>query len=176
MMTDLELDDLTTPSAPAPAGPGLTAADFDALDRIYSKRVLALTSRASLIDQGCSALEAEEILVILKTDPEVFSDYTNGHCVASEDLAVEESRDFNPAGFEPEQNFRQATQSFLARYALVNNQFVLDNAAWVRGFDPVAFERHVQRTARARRYHGIEDMVLDAAGRVRSVRALVKAA
>ena len=96
--------------------------------------------------------------------------------MASDDLAVEESRSFNAAGFEPEQNFRQATQSFLTRYALVNNQFVLDNAAWVRGFDPVAFERHVQRTTRARRYHGIEDTVLDAAGRVRSIRALVKAA
>ena len=154
--------------------PGLTSSDFDALDRVYSSRVKALSSKASLIRQGCAALDADEILQILKTDPDVFSDAKNGHCVGSND--IEADQESLPVGtsYDPLEGFKKATQSFLHRFASDNDLFVADNAAWVKGFDPVAFGRHVQRTSKARRYHGIEDIVFDQAGRVRSVRGLNK--
>ena len=70
--------------------------------------------------------------------------------------------------------FEVVTQSCLHRFAAANDQFVADHRHWVKGFDPVAFGRHVERTRKTRRYHGIEDIVFDQAGRVRSVRKLVK--
>ena len=72
--------------------------------------------------------------------------------------------------------FEMATQSCLHRFAAANDQFVADHRHWVKGFDPAAFERHVQRTRKVRRYHDIEDIVFDQAGRVRSIRKLVKKA
>ena len=154
--------------------PGLTPSDFDALDRIYSSRVKALTSKASLIRQGCAALDADEILQILKTDPDVFSDAKNGHCVGSNNIEADQESLLVGTSSDPLEGFNKATHSFLHRFASDNDLFVADNAAWVKGFDPVAFGRHVQRTSKARRYHGIEDIVFDQAGRVRSVRGLSK--
>ncbi len=154
--------------------PGFSPSDFDALDRVYSSRVKALTSKASLIRQGCAALEADEILQILKTDPDVFSDARNGHCVGSNDIEADQESLPIGTSSDPLEGFKKATQSFLQRFAPDNDLFVADNAAWVKGFDPVAFGRHVQRTRKARRYHGIEDIVFDQAGRVRSVRSLGK--
>ena len=48
--------------------------------------------------------------------------------------------------------------------------FVGRHAAWSRGFNPAKFADHVEASAKARRYHGIEDLVLNAAGQVRSTK------
>jgi hypothetical protein len=156
----------------------LTAEELAGIDRRYSDSVLALSSYDSLIEQGCSPLAAEEILQILKSDPDVCSDITNGHWIASDDLEADEAHIAAETvnTDDPMTSFETATQSCLHRYDAANDLFVADNAAWVKGFNPAAFERHVERTRKARRYHGIEDIVFDKAGRVRSVRKLIKKA
>ena len=155
----------------------LTAEELADIDRRYSNSVLTLSSRDELIRQGCTPLEAKEILQILKTDPDTCSDITNGHWVGSEDLEADEAHIAAEAVDTDDPLFalELATQSCLHRFTAANDQFVFDNRAWVKGFDPDAFERHVQRTRKARRYHGIED-IFDKAGRVRSVRKLIKKA
>lgn len=156
----------------------LTAEELADIDRRYSNSVLTLSSRGELIRQGCTPLEAKEILQILKTDPDTCSDITNGHWVGSDDLEADEAYIATEVvdTDDPLTVFEIATQSCLHRFAAANDQFVADHRAWVKGFDPVAFERHVQRARKARRYHGIEDIVFDQAGRVRSVRKLNKKA
>lgn len=42
---------------------------------------------------------------------------------------------------------------------------VADSRAWHNGWNAAAFMAHVKTTAKARRYHGIADLVLDAKGR-----------
>jgi hypothetical protein len=154
----------------------LTAGDFEALDHFYSERVRALTSKGSLLQQGCAAVDVAEILEILASDPEVFSDTKNGHCVGSFDIEADLESLPIELSADPLQELEESTTSCLHRYASANDLFVADNAAWVKGFNPAAFERHVERTRKARRYHGIEDIVFDKAGRVRSVRKLIKRA
>jgi hypothetical protein len=155
----------------------LTAEELAGIDRRYSNSVLALSSYDSLIEQGCSPLEADEILQILKSDPDVCSDITNGHWVGSDDLGTDEANvAVDVEVKDPLIQLEHATDSCLHRYAPANDLFVADNAAWVKGFNPAAFERHVERTRKAQRYHGIEDIVFDKAGRVRSVRKLIKRA
>lgn len=155
-----------------------TTSELERLDHVYADRVKNLSSRDALLRQGCTPLAAAEILQILKTDPDTCSDVTNGHWVGSDGLEADEAYiatevvDTN----DPLTAFEIATQSCLHRFESANDQFVFDHRAWVKGFDPVAFERHVQRTRKARRYHGIEDIVFDQAGRVRSVRKLNKKA
>ena len=148
----------------------LSPDELTAIGRYYSDRVLALSNRENLIAQGCSPVEASEILSLLRTDPDVWSDYNNGHLVASEDLEADEAGLSNESVEDQLFEFIAASQSCLSRFQSANDLFVYDNAAWVRGFDPTAFERHQQRSAKARRYHDIEDIVLDKAGRVRSPR------
>lgn len=156
----------------------LTTSEFERLDHVYADRVKNLSNRDELIRQGCTPLAAVEILQILKTDPDTCSDITNGHWVGSEDLEADEAHIAAEAvdTDDPLTALELSTQSCLHRFAAANDQFVADHRAWVKGFDPVAFERHVQRTRKARRYHGIEDIVFDQAGRVRLVRKLIKKA
>lgn len=156
----------------------LTTTELERLDHVYADRVRNLTSHDALLRQGCTPLEAAEILQILKTDPDTCSDITNGHWVGSDDLEVDEAHIAAEAvdTDNPMSPFELATESCLHRFAAANDQFVADHRHWVKGFDPVAFERHVQRTRKARRYHGIEGIVFDQAGRVRSIRKLVKKA
>lgn len=156
----------------------LSPEEFASINSHHTKQVLALSSYDSLLSQGCTPLAAEEILQILRTDPDTCSDITNGHWVGSDDLEVDEAHIAAESvdTDDPLTALELSTQSCLHRFAAANDQFVADHRAWVKGFDPVAFERHVERTRKARRYHGIEDIVFDQAGRVRSVRKLVKKA
>ncbi len=154
----------------------LSAEELAGINRRYSDSVLTLSSYDSLLDQGCTPLEAAEILQILKADPDTCSDITNGHWIGSDNLEADEAHIAAEAvdTDNPMSPFELATESCLHRFAAANDQFVADHRHWVKGFDPVSFERHVERTRKARRYHGIEDIVFDQAGRVRSVRKLVK--
>ena len=156
----------------------LTTSEHERLDHVYADRVKNLSSRDELIRQGCTPLAAVEILQILKTDPGTCSDITNGHWVGSDDLEADEAHIASDGvdTDDPLTAFEIATQSCLHRFESANDQFVFDNRAWVKGFDPVAFQRHVERTRKTRRYHGIDDIVFDQAGRVRSVRKLIKKA
>jgi hypothetical protein len=45
--------------------------------------------------------------------------------------------------------------------------FVGQTAAWAKGFDADAYQRHADRSAKRARHAGIEDIVLDKAGRLR---------
>lgn len=156
----------------------LTTTELERLDHLYADRVKNLSSRDALLHQGCTPLEAAEILQILGTDPDTCSDITNGHWVGSDNLEADEAHIAAESvdTDDPLTALELSSQSCLHRFAAANDQFVADHRAWVKGFDPVAFERHVQRTRKARRYHGIEDIVFDQAGRVRSIRKLVKKA
>ena len=148
----------------------LSPDELATLDHYYSDRVLALSNRESLMALGCNPIEASEILSLLKSNPDIWSDYSNGHLVGSEDLEADEMGLSSEPADDALVEFTEATQSCLNRFQTANDLFVYDNAAWVHGFDQNAFERHQQRSAKVRRYHGIEDIVLDKAGRVRSPR------
>jgi hypothetical protein len=154
-------------------GAGFTQTDFALLDRRYSAGIAALSSPKALAALGFGPEASTEILAILKEDPEVFSDMTNGHLSRSDDLTVDETTHYNVE--TSNQTPSEQTASFVERFHLFHQQFVYDNATWVSGFNPESFERHTKRAAKNRRYHGIEAEVLDAAGRVKSVRHLTSA-
>jgi hypothetical protein len=60
------------------------------------------------------------------------------------------------------------TPSIFSRLAAHSDYYVRDGNAWGAGdFDPAHFATHCATTSRARRYHGIDDIVFDEAGRIR---------
>ncbi len=157
-----------------PQSGAFTQTDFDLLDRRYSTGIAALSSPKALAAMGYSPEVSKEILALLKEDPEVFSAMTNGHLSRSDDLAVDETTHYTVETVN--QTPSEHVASFVERFHLFHQQFVYDNATWVKGFNAESFERHTKRAMKNRRYHGIEAEVLDTAGRVKSVRHLTSAA
>ena len=102
----------------------------------------------------------DAIAAIINSNPDVDYDKRHGHEVGSYDLEEDERR--ASANLDDED-----TKTVFDRFNGHTLYFVSDNAAWRSGFNPAKFANHVEASAKARRYHGIEDIVLDGYGRVK---------
>lgn len=113
---------------------------------------------------GANCVNAEAIAEVLSRDPDAQSDAESDGWECPQDV------DYTP-------DYREADWLECVNFNVIHhrrwNAEAVRDESWKRindRLDSEAWNRHVERTVKARRYHGIEEYVFDKAGRVRAAK------